>query len=850
MAQSELPKQKLSKTEKGKQWKHDTLDYWESLAFRSPSGNRTTNVRKLINYDLFNGRFNKADLEYVCNPLGLKDTEFPATLQHYDIISPAIMLLLGEESKRPDNFRVIAENPEVTTRKEKKKRDLILQSLEQQLLAEIDPSTLPIDPQTGEPTPPPTPEEVEKYMKYSYSDILESTGNKALNYLKKSLNTKLIFNKGWKDALIAGEEIYWTGIVNGEPVVRRCNPPDIAVVLDNDSDYIDDAVAIIETRMMSVPMIVDEYGDDLTSTQISEIEDRSKGILSQIKTNSSPDFVIPSVDGTDPGPGNYNNTNGFGTASNPGLVRVVRVEWQSLKKVGTLKYVDENDQPQETVVDETFKLSEENKLNGWTLDWYWINEAWEGVKIADEFYINIQPKANQRRRLDNPYYCKLGYSGLLYNATNSVSVSLIDRMKPYQYLYNIIMYRLELAFASDMGKIMLMDLAQIPRSEGIDLEKWMYYLKSMKIAFINSHEEGKKGSRTGQISHFNQFQSIDLTLGNYIQQHINTLEYIKQQVAFLSGISPQRLSQIGSGDGLGTTQQAIQQSAFITEYWFESHNEVKRRVYTSLIECAKIAWREGKKVQYVLDDMGIELLSIDGPEFENAEYGVFVSNSSKDQQVFEQMKQLFQAALQADKATLSDIAKILSMDSTQDMIRMLETREEQFNQRQVEASKSQQDHEAALAEKEQQRYDQQLALEYEKLDREDINKQLDREVKLETETMKALAIDEGDDSAEITGVSEDALKREELYSKQILENQKLEQEDRHKKKELDLKEREIKAKKEIEDKKIKAIETQNKSQEKIANQKAKNDQKMADAKIKLEKLKLKTAKAKPKPKGK
>ena len=843
-----LPKQRISKSEKTKQWREDTVDYWEKLAYRSPAGNRNTNTRKLINYDLFNGRFNRNDLEYVSNPLGFKDNEFPATLQHYDIISPAIMLLLGEETKRPDNFRIIADNPEVITRKETKKKELILQSLEQRLLAEIDPASQPIDPNTGEPVPPQTPEEVEKYMRYTYSDILESTGNKALSYLKRSLNTKLIFNKGWKDALIAGEEIYWTGIVNGEPVLRRSNPTDIAVILDNESDYIDDAVAVIETRMMSVPMILDEYGDYLTASQISDIEDRSKGIQSQVRTDVSSNIVLPAVDGSDPGPGNYNNSIGTNSHLNTGLVKVVRVEWQSMKKVGTLNYIDEDGQPQETVIDESFKLSEEQKIEGWKVEWFWINEAWEGIKIANEFYINIQAKPNQRRRLDNPYYCKLGYSGLIYNATNSVSVSLIDRMKPYQYLYNIIAYRMELAFASDMGKIMLMDLAQIPRSEGMDLEKWMYYLKAMKIAFINSHEEGQKGARRGQVSHFNQFQSIDLTLGNYIQQHINTLEYIKQQVAFLSGISPQRLSQIGADAGLGTTQQAIQQSAFITEYWFESHNEVKRRAYTGLIECAKIAWREGKKVQYVLDDLGMELLNIDGPEFENAEYGVFMSNTSKDQQIQDQMKQLFQTALQSDKATLSDIAKVLTMESPADIVRLLEKKEEEFNQRQQQASKSQQDHEKQLAGIEQERYDNQLSLEYEKLDREDINKQLDREVKLETETMKSLALDEGDDSASITGVSEDALKREELYSSQMLENQKLEQEDRHKKKELDLKERELKTKKEIEDKKIEAIKTQNKSQEKIANQKAKNDQKMAEAKLKLEKLKLKTIKAKPKPK--
>ena len=35
---------------------------------------------------------------------------------------------------------------------------------------------------------------------------------------------------------------------------------------------------------------------------------------------------------------------------------------------------------------------------------------------------------------------------------------------------------------------------------------------------------------------FNQFQTIDMSLSNTIQQYINTLEFIKQQVFFLSGV--------------------------------------------------------------------------------------------------------------------------------------------------------------------------------------------------------------------------------------------------------------------------------------------------------------------------
>lgn len=851
MSYTSLPRQKLTLAEKTQKWKEACIDYYEKLSFTSSNGNRTSNQRKIINYNLFNAKFDPKDLEYVSNPLGLKDVEFPATLQHYDIISPSLMLLFGEEIKRPDNHRVIAEGPEVITRKEKAITEQIKTSLIQQVMAEIDPST--IDPNN----PPQPPEEILKYAKHSHSDLIESMANKCLSYLKRSLSTKNIFNKGWKDVLIAGEEIYWVGIINGEPTMRRCNPPDISVVLDGDSDFIDDAIAVVETRILSISSILDEFGDVLTSKEISTLEEEANGLSS---SHNSPggtiNFVVPNGDGSVPtGLGSYNNAQGVSNYQQ-GFLKVVRVEWQSMKKVGTFIYIDkETGEIQEIMVDETFKLDPEERDYLISmgiekpLEWWWINEAWEGDKIGNEIYKNIQPKYNQRKRLDNPYYCRLGYSGLIYNAINSMSTSLVDRMKPYQYLYNIISYRLELAFASDMGKIMLMDLAQIPKSEGISMEQWMYYLKAMKIAFINSNEEGKKGTRIGQISNFNQFQSIDMSLSNTIQQYINTLEFIKNQIAFLSGISPQRLGSISASELVGNTQASIQQSSNVTEYWFDSHNEVKKRVYTALVECAKIAWRKGKKVQYVLDDMSIEMLTINGEDFENAEYSAFISNSAKDVQVVETLKQLFQSGLQSDKVTLSEIAKVLATDSASDITKLLEVaddkRAQQMQAQQEQQSQiqeqqmqvQQQMHQEELADKEADRALKQYEI--------DSNNQTKIQVAEINVYSRQDELDQDNDGIpDPIELGTLAMKQQDISSKAFMEQSKLANDrDKHSK-EMNIKEREIKAKQEIENKKIEAIKVQNISQEKMQREQIKLKEKEMKNKIEVEKLKIK---AKPKP---
>jgi hypothetical protein len=818
-----LPKQRIALSQKTEEWKKATIDYYITMSYTTTTGNRTSNYNKLINYDLFNGKFNKADLEYVCNPLGLKDNEFPATLQHYDVISKPIELLISDEANRPDNQMVISEAPSDLNRKQEQLKGKITALLQQQLMAAIDPST--IDPNN----PPPTPEQILKHEKYTPSDIIESKANRILKNIKRKLVTKELFKKGWKDALIAGEEIYWVGIANGEPVLRRCNPVNTTVVLDADSDFIDDATAIIETRLLSPSTILDEFGDILTPDQVRQVEMMNKQYSSTYATahGPNPTFTLTNngVIDTNLAP-TFSQYGSSAGAYNQHLIRVSRIEWKSMKKMYYITYTDENDLSIETIVDEGFKKNIVKEVYpDLTVEEFWITEAWEGIKIGTDLYIGVQAKPNQRRRIDNPYSCKLGYTGYIYNATNSQSVSLIDRLKPYQYLYNILMYRLELAFASDQGKIFLMDLAQIPRSEGIDIEKWMYYLKAMKIGFINSFEEGRKGQATGRFSQFNQFQSIDLSLANTIQQYIQSLEYIHQQVYFISGVSPQRLGSIQSKELVGNVERSIEQSSLITEHYFDLHDEVKRRTYTSLIEAAKIAYRNGKQAQYILDDMGIEMLNIEEFELENSEFGVYMSNSKKDQIIHETLKQNLQIALQTEKVDLSTMVESLINDSNRDIIRLIQTKEQEFYQRKAEEQQLQKELQdqnlAHQAELEQFKMD----LERDKLDAQiyiaDSNNQTKLQVAEISNYFKAADTDTDNDGVpDPIEIANHALEQSRLQSdiikNQISEGNKLKVEaDKNA-----LKEKEIQAKKAIEDKKAATKEKELKMQQKIEELKA------------------------------
>jgi hypothetical protein len=404
-----------------------------------------------------------------------------------------------------------------------------------------------------------------------------------------------------------------------------------------------------------------------------------------------------------------------------------------MKKIGFVTYIDNKGKEQEDMVDEKFKLSEDQKAQGWTIQWRWISDVWHGTKIGDDFFVNIEPLPNQSRSQDNIAEVKLPYVGRVYNATNTVQTSLVDLIKPHQYLYNIIWYRLEAEIAKAKGKKMVMDIAQIPRSEGIDLDKWMYFFDNTGIAFINSFEEGRDRFQ-GKTSDFNQFTNVDMGLSQSVGQYINILSKIEQEIDRMVGITPQREGQVQATETATSTKAAVINSSHITEPWFYVHNEIKKNVLSHLIETSKFAYQGQKKLNYILDDMQRIYADIDMDKFSDSDYGVFVTNSSRDNAIFQQLQQLSGMALQADKASLSDIIAMYKGNSISELSNIIKRGEADKIERDQAQMQQQQEMQQAQIEAQEREKQEDRAFEAEQ-------NQLDREAKLQEAAIKVTGFD-------------------------------------------------------------------------------------------------------------
>lgn len=716
-----FPFQKRATSSKRKQFVVDCIEAAIDLAYNSDSSLVHDKRTMFTNYNLRADILDERDVEQAVNPWGIKGATFPAKMQNYPIANPKIDLLMGEEYKRRFDWRVTVVNPDAISEKEEMQKMMIHQTLVSAIEAEnYEQEQLEMELQ-----------KLSKWNKYETQDLRERRATQYLQYLWKEQDLQIKFNRGFEDALVGGMEVYNVDIVGGEPVVRKVNPLALTVIRTGDSYHIEDADLIIEDTYQPIRWVIDNYYDYLKPEEIDLIE---KGVIKRSKNTDmihydtwrpvqNPISTVGDLNGEQGkdwdyaifDPDDYNTRN-IAAYNDNGEVRVVKCVWVSMRKVGEVSWYDEENELQKKLVDENYKVNEQL---GEQVEWFWINEWWEGTRIAENIYVKWGPRPIQFRRMGNKSAGGSGYVGTIYNTNVSQSRSLMDRMKPYQYLYNVFMYRTELAFAKSKGKISVLDTSRIP--DNWDMDKWMYYAEILGWAIEDPFKEGNKGAATGKLAgQMNQNSKVlDLEMGNYIQQHVMMLGFIKQELGEIAGVTQQRQGQIDNRETVGGVERAVTQSSHITEKWFAMHDNTKLRVLETLLETAKYAWRNKnhEKLQYISDEMASIITEIDGQQFNEADYGIMISNSTNDSELIQAMKQLAQAGLQNDKINFSGLMDIYLSESMSSMRRKIETYEEEQEQK--------------LA----QQQEQQLQVQQEAVQAEAQSKQADREVDMQKTIM-------------------------------------------------------------------------------------------------------------------
>ena len=717
-----FPKQRLPYNQKTKKWAAQCVNYGANKGVLNYSPVRKSVLHKQINYDLLNGILHMSDLQRVINPNNIKNptaSEVPEIIQHYPIMNSKLRVLDGEESARIFDYKVVVTNPTAISEMEKAKKAAIVQMLQQEIE----------NTSQSEEEFQQRMMEIQDYFMYEYQDMRELRANALVNHYSKEYDFRTMFNNGFVDAKAVGEEMYQCAIINGEPIVRKLNPRFVRVYRSGYSNKIEDADMIVIEEYWNKGKVIDTFGPSLTAKDIEFLELSSEGGDDDINyayngfggfpSSMVTDATVADVD-ENTGEVSFTEAKGLYPTDSlsplraemtdlpydfDGNVKVSQVFWKTLRKIKKVKSYDpETGEEVYNLFPETYTI---NKDAGETEEIYWINEAWQGTKIADRIYVNCGPCPIQYSSMSNPSKCHFGIIGSIYNINDDRPFSMVDIMKPYNYLYDVIYDRLNKLLARNMGKVIRLDLAKIPSTWTMD--QWFTTLKAYGVAVENSFEEGKVGMAKGKLAGaMNNASSgvIDAELGQSISMIIQTLEFIKNEMSDVAGISRQREGQISNRETVGGVERATLQSSHITEWLFTTHDSVKKRVIECFLDTAKLAMKgTNRKFQYIMPDLSLKTIDIDGDEFAECDYGLVVDNSNQTQDLANNLPTLVQAGLQNQMLTFSTAMKIWSSASTAEKQRMIERDEAQMRQMQ-----QQQQQQALEAQQQQAQMQQELEM--------------------------------------------------------------------------------------------------------------------------------------------
>ena len=807
-----FPQQKLPLSKKDEQWKHDCVNYIIGEGNVVSGGMQKTHFGEIQTYyDLYNSIFDENDFKRITNPFKVSDG-FPATPQDFNIIRPKVDLLIGEETKRPLNFRVVRTSQEATSELMDKEKQMLIQYMMSAITARMSPEEqqqFQEQLQSGEIMPP---EEIGKYMRRDYKDVVENTAYHSLVYLREKLGLDNEFIKGWKDGLIAGEEIYYVGVLNDEPYMERVNPQYFSYDMSPDLEFIEDASWCCRKMRLPVAEVYDRYYDKLEEKDLDKLNEMLTGRPSNDLGEKDP------VD-------NFNHIN-MHIYDNPIFdqktrhnINVWHCCWKSFKKIKYVTMLDDQGQAQIEIVDEFYEpvgteLAVEDD---------WIVEVWEGYRAGSDLYFGIQPIEYQHVSIDDPNSQKLPYCGAVYSNTNSRPRSLVSILKPLQYMYIVLWYRLELALARDKGKVVNMDITQIPKSMGITPAKWMHYLSSVGVNFINPYEEGWNitGREGGKPATFNQLTALDLTMSNVIAEYIQLMNKIEQLAGIICGITEQRQGEISTSELVGNVERSVVQSSHITEPLFWVHNQCKRHVLNMLLNTAKGAWQQSgkKKLQYIFDNGERAFIDIN-PKFYFEDMDVFVSDTSKDLENIQKLQQLIQPAMQ-NGASLLEAAEVLTNDNFNIIKQKLKDMQDRQDQLQQQQQQAEQQQAMQIQQMQNEAKEQQLMLQEAQMDLDRYKIDADNQTKIAVAEISAYRGTEDKDS-NMNGIPDPM-----EIAKNATEQRKIDQDAYQKR-------YEARQKREIEDQKVKLAREQMKHESSLQKQKD-------DAAMEREQLKARTA---------
>lgn len=658
------------------QYIKDFMEY----AIQSSRFNTGNNVNKEKRelYDLAHNKLNEEWFNRITNPYNAKRKEnknFPAKIEYYNLLYTNYRLLLGELDESIIDFAVVNKSPNAESIAIEELKTKVKGVLQQKYINYL--NALGVDTQRPSEETAPLDKVISDF-KEKYQDRLSRKGQALLTYMLQYNKAYETFLDMFNDWIIGGWAYSYVHHMHDEVILEWVNPFEIDYAKTPNSNYVEDADWVIRHMEMTPNEILDKFWHIIPEKDLKMIDDVSSSQYSPYL------YVFDRY---------YTKPSEREQLKNTTKIEVIHWCGRMFRKVGILTYYDALGEEQKIEVDETYKLSDEDKEMGYILEHVWLNDLWEGWRIDGKIYLGMKPVDYQRGEMLNRAETKNPYNG------KKADISIFELGLPWLKLWIIIWYRLELALAKSKGTLAVLPIQAIPTGEGKedwDKEGFLWASEAMGMALIDTQQPGMEGQTVS-----NMVGKIDMNQTRDIEFYLNLLEYVSNQWDRQLGISDSRKAQQAASQGVGSVQAEIRQSNAITQYIFSEFEYLQERILQQMLDTANFAYRNGKKATLVLDDMSEEYLNLLPNEMDYADLGVFVRKSSKEKRKLNDLRQVgVNLASQGNKPSV--IAEILDAESFAKIKKVLKDMEEQDMKMAQQAQQSEQQAMMEQAEAEKQ----------------------------------------------------------------------------------------------------------------------------------------------------
>ena len=749
-----FPNQRVPSSAKNTTWKKDSMEYLCSQADEYYSENYE---RMFKNYQLHNNEVSQLDFQNYIDPLGLDAGQGRDYIQAFNKTYNKIQVLKGEELRRPWNYHVIDFSKNATNKvirmREREFRayfenvvGIEIQKQQEYMQVQAQAMTQGLSPKKAEELYQQKLEELaakeqevlnpqqiqNKYKNYRLTH--EKALAKLLRDRTNSLKLRHIKNEGFFDISVAGTEAIMVLPVNGKATVELLNPLGLAYYKSPETEFIHKGDYAIYKREMTLNGLLEYLHQYLSDSEIEKLETEMIRVFGTDAKLFSKDGYSPSHfehlnKRKTPYSAYYNSgilhAGGYGQSNvDEGYFNLYTAFWKTWERVGFLETVDEFGDKDLVLVSDDFPVPDnaiktvikskvgrnktilnwEDELTGqpYSIFYEYIPHVYMGHRVEDSIYVGIKLYEGYTPDPRDPFNCSLPIFGVSFNNRNSTIVSPMDRMRPWQNLYFLIMAKWLKLISQDKGVVQLLNVLMLDPKLGV--EKTMQYATDMGYLPYNplANTEG-----AGVVQNMKASEALNLSSINQIKYYAEILRFVEEQIGEAAGISKPREGQTQSNTNVSDNRQDLMQSATITEPQLIIHDLLWEDVLNELLKQEVILIKQGgfENQRSLLSEEELAIINLDTIELESANMGVRIANNGSINNIMAQLKSNAQALIQNDKIRLSTLVEMLTeedlallKDKIKTMEEEMDAREGAMQQNQLEAEKARQEREIEFRE--------------------------------------------------------------------------------------------------------------------------------------------------------